>query len=93
MCQLKNCKYAEIIYGMPSDKTMYIHHDEKLNPFWINYYDRYFLIQKKKTVKKRRNIKFNTITNNLIINSPIKLRRKTCKNQKIFDPTVETYYN
>lgn len=83
MCQLKNCKYAEIIYGMPSDKTMYIHHDEKLKPFWIDYCDRYFLIQKKKTIKKRRYFKTNGI---------LKLHRKTCKNEKIFDPSISMYY-
>jgi hypothetical protein len=81
MCQLSNCKYIEIIDGMPSNQKMYIHHDEKLKPFWIEYSDRYFLLLKKKTLKKRKVIKSNTI----------RIHRVTRKN-KIFNPSVETNY-
>jgi hypothetical protein len=84
MCQLSNCKYIEIIDGMPNDQKMYIHHDEKLIPFWIDYLDRQFIRLKRKTLKKHKGMKSNII-------NIIKLRTKTIKN-KIFNPTIQTYY-
>jgi hypothetical protein len=82
MCQLTNCKYAEIIDGLPSDKKMYIHCDDKFIPFWIDYYDKCFIAEKKKTLKRRKVFKSSHV---------LKLNRKTCK-VKIFDPSKEYYY-
>ena len=81
MCQLSNCKYIEIIDGLPNNQKMYIHHDEKLKPFWIDYLDRYFIMLKRKTLKKRKVYRSNII----------RINRITRKN-KIFNPSIEAYY-
>ena len=81
MCQLTNCRYIEIIDGLPNNQKMYIHHDKRLKPFWIDYLDREFIILKNKTFKRRKVIKSDII----------KLHRKTYKN-RIFDPTKEYCY-
>ena len=53
MCLLKECKYIEIIDGLPTPEKMFIHYDADHKPLWIDYMGKELVRKpKRRTLRK-----------------------------------------